>query len=322
MEEGKMHKVSQELITEYRNEIAKHVQLKKAAVDGQLWMLNAAQPGEQNRDHSAIQWILRCHAGTLDKLGSLFTYEGEYRLFELCAIARNLFENLVWLRLMNENAEYGIVFFHQLLKEQTQHNKAMLQKMMDEAALFEESQAEDTEILMTTIGALQENASPEEIKAAQHEHKEKLASLDARIRQEFCLHARSVVENGYSYQSYVIKEETVPKLQERQEVVADHQNKLNAVLPTLLSPKFQQIVKDKWNWFQRAAEVGMEKHYKFIYSYTSKMLHSTALNIITDKTLAAEEEEVVLEYILVAARDLITQIEKFSYPGQVRVLAI
>lgn len=208
------------------------------------------------------------------------------------------------------------------MKEQTQHNQAMLQKMRDEAALFDESEAEDTEILMTTIGALEGNASPEQIAAAQSEHKQKLAALDARIRQEFCLHARSVVENGYAYQSYLIKEETLPKLQERQDVVADHQNKLDAVLPTLLSPKFRQIVKDKWNWFQRAAEVRMEKHYKFIYSYTSKMLHSTALNIITDKTLAAEEEEVVLEYILVAARDLIAQIEKFNYPGQVRVLAI
>ena len=317
-----MHKVSKDLIAEYRSEIAEHVRLKKAAVDGQLWMLNAAQPPQQNRDHSAIQWILRCHAGTLDKLGSLFDHEGEYRMFELCAIARNLFENLVWLRLMNENTEYGIVFFHQLLKEQTQHNKAMLQKMQDEAALFDISETEDTKILMTTIGALEENASPEEITAAQSEHKQKLAALDARIRQEFCLHARSVVENGYAYQSYLIKEETLPKLQERQEVVADHQKKLDAVLQTLLSPKFQQIVKDKWNWFKRAEEVGMEKHYKFIYSYTSKMLHSTALNIITDKTLAAEEEEVVLEYVLVAARDLITQIEKFNYPGQVRVLAI
>ena len=78
----------------------------------------------------------------------------------------------------------------------------------------------------------------------------------------------------------------------------------------------------RWNWKDRAVEVGMKAQYEFLYGYTSKLLHSTPMNLITEKELSPSETLTMLEYAFVAISDLLDEIDHFSFPGQVNVLAI
>ncbi|MCC8455700.1 hypothetical protein, partial [Streptomyces rochei] len=52
--------------------------------------------------------------------------------------------------------------------------------------------------------------------------------------------------------------------------------------------------------------------YRFLYSFTSKLLHSIPLNIITAKHLAYPESIMVLDYIVISAIDLLEVIAAFS----------
>jgi transposase len=77
------------------------------------------------RNHSAVWWIRAAHLGTIEKLSTMLRRDGPYESLELLAIARNIFENLVWLRLMNKDRQFGIVFYAQLLRNQIESVQAV-----------------------------------------------------------------------------------------------------------------------------------------------------------------------------------------------------
>src|SRR5690606_21517291 len=78
----------------------------------------------------------------------------------------------------------------------------------------------------------------------------------------------------------------------------------------------------KWNWSDQASKAGLQKHYDFIYRLTSRMLHSTPQNIVTEKTLTESERLLVMDYHVVAGGDLLREIEIFDYPGRAAALAV
>ncbi len=73
----------------------------------------------------------------------------------------------------------------------------------------------------------------------------------------------------------------------------------------LLSTKMLKRSKERWNWKARADEVEMTAQYDFLYSYTSKLPHSTPMNLITEKMLSPSETLTMLEYAFVAISDLL-----------------
>lgn len=66
----------------------------------------------------------------------------------------------------------------------------------------------------------------------------------------------------------------------------------------------------------------MENHYQFLYSFTSKLLHSTPLNLITPKSLNAQEVDMLLDYLRIGISKSHRLIENFSYPGKIKVLML
>jgi len=57
----------------------------------------------------------------------------------------------------------------------------------------------------------------------------------------------------------------------------------------------------------------MDAQYRFLYAFTSKLLHAIPLNIITAKELSALESIMILDYIVISGADLLEAIEKFSF---------
>jgi hypothetical protein len=313
----------EQLLKEIRELVGGHEPLVRGRVSGKLFFLNRTFASEQDRERSPLIWILRAQVGTLDKLKGLFVRDGDYETFELLSIARNLFENLVWLRLFNRDPQYGLVFYEQLLTQQKQNIKNMIVKVEAEIALFEEYGKLDHDNLDIAFAALSEagNPSKAEVQEAQEKHRAFTRELDMRVRRNFALYAAAAQFNGYAYQCHILREKVIPQHCATLAEIEAHLVGYRAVKDTLLSAAMLART-SRWNWKERAGEAGMGAQYDFFYSYTSKLLHSTPMNLITEKALSTSETLTMLEYAFVTISDLLDETERFSFPGQADVMMI
>ncbi|WP_158669429.1 hypothetical protein [Bradyrhizobium guangdongense] len=306
-----MKRTVHSLILEFRSEIHDRIPALRASVEGKRANLANLLPASEQRNHSALWWILSAHAGTLDKLGLFLRREGSYESLELLAIARNIFENLVWLKLMSSNEQFGIVFYAQFLRNQMESGQALVQKTEDEAALFEHFDSLDSDIL-EKLGPMSGALSDEDIRRAFDAQEMQSDALDKLIRREFCLYAGQATQNGYGYQAWLIREKAIPSHQAKLLELESLQQRLSGVLATLLDARHVGLATGRWNWSERARDVRMDAQYRFLYSFTSKLLHAIPLNIITDKELSDLESTMILDYIVISAVDLLEIIEEYS----------
>jgi hypothetical protein len=160
-------RTSEELLKEIRGLIADREPMIRAIVRGKLFFLSQAFASDQDRQHSPLIWILRAQIGTLDKLKGLFVREGTYETFELLGIARNLFENLVWLRLFSRDPQYGLIFYEELLIQQKQNTEKMIAKVEEEIVLFDEYEKLEIDNFDIAFAALQAADNPGEAEVQQ-----------------------------------------------------------------------------------------------------------------------------------------------------------
>ncbi|MGD5348431.1 hypothetical protein QUS50_22475, partial [Xanthomonas citri pv. citri] len=114
-------------------------------------------------------------------------------------------------------------------------------------------------------------------------------ALDKLMRREFCLYAEQATQNGYGFQAHLIRNNAIPAHEAKLQELEYHQQLLNSVMTSLLDERHAGFARSKWNWADRARDVKMDGQYRFLYSFTSKLLHSIPLNIITAKHLAYPE---------------------------------
>lgn len=304
-------------------DLKRRVPALKARVAGRKYVESVRRAKENDRNHSAPRWVHFAHRGTLDKIECLLPPPGPHDTFELLATARNVFENLVWLRLMKGDIGYGLVFYGQLLRGQRENCENYLAKMRDEADLFDNAATIDAEIREELAGALrshgQANAGRDVWRDEIHR---RTAMLGDMIRREFVLYAERAAHHGYGPQASILRHDAIPRGQDQLDKILAFQAAFEAALPSLLEPRLQSLATSDWNWCDRAREAGMDRHYRFIHSLTSRLLHATPINLITDKHLSGEEERVVLDYIVVTTADILEIVDHFSYPGMVDLVMV
>ncbi|MEY9252338.1 hypothetical protein ABH989_006195 [Bradyrhizobium ottawaense] len=319
-----MNRTAESLVAEFREEVHNKIPPLKAIVEGERGWLQATLSTPVQRNHSAVWWIRSAHLGTLEKLSTMLRRDGPYESLELLAIARNIFENLVWLRLMNRDRQFGIVFYAQLLRNQIESVQAVLRKVADEATLFDAFEGLDSDAMETKfLEGMKAARLPKEevIREAIAAQKLQSDQLDDLMRREFSLYAGQATQNGYGFQAHLIRTKVIPEYESRLHELEGHKRLLDAELPTMIDAHHLGLASaSKWNWFDRASDVRMDNQYRFLYSFTSKLLHAIPLNIITDKELSFSEMIMVLDYIVISAADILKAIRDFSYPGQTRVI--
>ncbi len=298
-------RTAESLIAEFRAEQDKIPHLRNL-VQGKQDLLAEALTTSDQRHHSAVWWILLAHYGTLDKLDILLRREGPHESIELLAVARNIFENLVWLRLMKASQQFGIVFYAQLLCNQIESGQAFVQKAKDEATLFDEFDNLDADAL---------DQHSDDIGRAIAVQNQQSDDLDDLMRREFCLYASQATQNGYGYQAHLVRTQVLPAYEAQLNELVYHKQTLDRELLSLVDARHAGFATGKWNWYERARDVKMDGQYRFLYSFTSKLLHAIPLNIITEKELSDDESIMVLDYIAISAADLLKLIEEFSGPS-------
>lgn len=311
------------IVSEIREAIEGDGELALARARGKLHF-HSLQKSPEEQTHSAIVWILRAQIGTMEKIKTLFSREGQYDTFELLAVARNLMENLVWLRLFNIDHQYGLLFYSELLKQQKQNNERLLEKVKGEIDLFEVCSNDEKESWARHFSDdfLRGEPTEEALLAARDRNDEEVANIDAKVRRSFCIYAANARFNGYDYQVSLLRTNELPRIEATIAEISGHQRNFDNEKPGLLTSAMQRELDRRWNWADRARQAGLENHYNFLYGYTSKLLHSTPLNLITEKRLSQSEVILLLEYTYVAVRDIIDQIANFRFADQVEVAFI
>ncbi|QDZ29567.1 hypothetical protein [Noviherbaspirillum sp. UKPF54] len=270
-------------------------------------------------------WVLRAQEGTIEKFDTILAESHLQGAVELIALSRNIFENLIWLKLFNKDRHYGLVFYQQLLEQQLDSQKQAIEKANEEIALFNALKDEESPDFDAIKHLISKNEPSEEDGRAIRDYiKAHEAAVDAKVRATFSLYGEQAKTNGFAFQAHLIETKAIPHHRERIETLQRHLHELKASMPTDLPAAMQRELDEpvRWNWADRATSVGMQSHYKFLYKYTSRLLHSTPMNLITPKELDDAETCTLLDYLCVAVNEAYAEIERFTYPNKRNVIFV
>lgn len=268
--------------------------------------LEEAQPEIPPRKRSASFWVFAAFRDALVRL-RLFA-EQNLRFVEpmgLLAVTRYVFELTVWLRRLQADPRYGLVYYRLLVAKQLDHHidlEAHLKREMDFLRTIED---QETDLL---------RQKAEDLKRLPDERTQKLAAsrlsddvmreIDRRAARQFSLYAEQARTNGYGFQVHLIERQVLPRLAKSIAELRTELASLNADLPSevrSLLPKGRD-----WKWKDEAKAVGMQYEYEFIYTYTSRLLHATPASLTTDqKNLEPHEILMFMRYIHVCLLDAI-----------------
>jgi hypothetical protein len=268
------------------------------------------------------EWSLEAQLGTLSKLETIFRDDREYQGTELVAVARYMFENLVWLKLFVEDLEWGVRFYGQFLQQHVADLRRAIVKMEAEAAMFDAADAEEDADARDVLSSL-ERAGDDDLERSAERAMSALdgrrQALDRRIRRTFSLFAASARFNGYGWQAHLIRTRHLPRHQGQLDVMSRRLAEFEARIGD--ADRVQRAYR-RMNWKDAAKQVGLLEHYEFLYAYTSTMLHATPMSIVTEKQLTSGEHTMLMEYLVVAAGDILDSVAAFQFSGRIEMRAI
>jgi len=294
----------------------------RSSAEGRLWALEASS--DDDARHSPHAWILRAHIRFLDRLDRLFAAPSEPGTFELLALTRHLFESLVWARIFNRDHGYGLVFYRHLVDDQIKSQKQLIEKLEAETKVFEYFEQLETLANEETVNAALANPDSDlaAIQGAQAEFHRRQAAFDVEVRRGFALYGDQVQRNGFAYQVHLLQKKILPQHSTHRDELIARRAEVDAVLAGLVSAECQSRAAARWNWSDTSALVGMKTQYAYLYSLTSRLLHATPLNIATEHELSESERIILHEYVFVAVGDVLDEIDKFRFEGQLDIVVI
>lgn len=309
-------KTEEQLLEEIRTVVGERTPMALAQTRGTLHMLGLQARAEGVSEDSGVAWVLRAQIGSLEKLVGLLPEGRNPSSVELLASTRNLFENLVWLKLFLLDPGWGDFFYGQLLKNQKEDLAGMITKLQAEADLFSILDNEYSRFFEEALddlnnGNLKIRKPAVEMTQLLHEHR---AELDRKARRHFSLYGAAAVFNGYAYQRHLLIEKQIPHWRSQLALIEDRINVFSMRMAD--SAKANRYL-GQWQWRSEAQRVGMVAQYDFLYRLTSRLLHATPMNIITEKELIEGERITLLEYIAISVPDAIDAINAFQFPGRI-----
>ena len=136
--------------------------------------------------------------------------------------------------------------------------------------------------------------------------KQREVEVDWNARRRFCLYAREARTNGYGFQAQLIETHEIPRVRQQLSEVKQEWTDFESKVGKSKIDSITRNAKGKrlrYNWKNRAANVGMADQYDFIYSYTSSS-HAVSFHI-NQKNLEYREVEMFLEFTHVSLLDII-----------------
>ena len=267
-----------------------------------------ARAVEESKDMDDLKrgadfWVATAYRNALIRL-RLILENNFFHLETLNVLAttRYVFETLVWLRLMDREPDYGLVFYGRVISGQLQHFEALRKKLDDEIELFEGLGKEESALHDNSLKELMENVqnvSSDHVAAATASI---MDEIDRKARRYFSLYAEDAKQNGFGFQARLIGKQAIPQVNAQIRELEANQK----ALTTTCTASVRKKLKEHWNWKAEARCVDMQAQYEFIYSFTSRLLHATPSSIFTDqKNLEVSEMVMFLDYVYVSMLDVL-----------------
>ncbi|GLH39105.1 hypothetical protein [Pseudomonas moraviensis] len=296
-------------------------ELTKAKLNGQLQWIQLSGPDHKIKPET---WVLKAQLGTIEKFQQIIKLVGLEQDVFVIAIARNAFENLIWLKLFNQDKYYGLVFYRQLLQQQLDSQMQAIAKAREEVELFKQLESEDEPDFDSIVDLVDENTTRDERLAIISNCVKACAEkIDLKARSAFSIYAQQAKRNGYAYQAHLIESDAIPHHEARIKILNEHMAELLRSMPADINPLIEPEFLEKaprWNWADRASKLGMASQYKFLYAFTSRLLHATPLSLVTPAELSSQEKCLLLDYLCLSVKASYEEISKFKYAGQVNVV--
>ncbi len=220
----------------------------------------------------------------------------------LLGITRYLFEATVWLKLIESDDSYGLVYYRELLRTQERFYNDLKSHLDREAAMFSDLDLEESRLMKAGLESAAAEADPDkQATAASAATREVPARIDRIAARSFSLYGEQALTNGYGFQAHLIRSQAIPTAAAFAADIKLERDQLEARLP----PPVKALIPSRWNWAQMADKVQLRQEYDFIYTYTSKLMHATPVSMTTDqKNLELAEIMMFLRYIRVRLADI------------------
>ncbi len=254
-------------------------------------------------------WRLVAFVDSLVRLRLFLEHNFNYvETIGVLAVARYLFELTVWLRLLQTDSRYGLVYYHELLKKQLDFYREFRNNAVREISFLRHTGALEQSLIESRLSEAMRIPDEEARKAALRQlSNEVTQEIDQTAARKFSLYAEQARTNGYEFQAHLVETKVLP---EYSKAIADLEQKLSAFERDTPSD-IRRLVPKRGNWKAQAERVDMKDEYDFIYAYASRLLHATPASLTTNqKNLEPDEMQVFLRYIRVCLLDAVEMAEE------------
>ena len=265
---------------------------------------------------SGRYWRLVAFVDSLVRLRLFIEHNFNYiETMSVLSVARYLFELTVWLKLLERDSRYGLIYYRELLRKQLEFYAAFRKNAEREISFLrrtgETEQKQIAELvgdrLSETSRIPDEKARTTALRELMTSEKEITRRIDEEAARKFSLYAEQAKTNGYAFQAHLVETKVLP---EYSKAVAGLEQKLKDFENDTPS-EIKALVSNRWRWDKQAESVGMRDEYDFIYGYASRLLHATPASLTTNqKNLEPDEMRVFLKYIRVRSLDVIEMAER------------
>jgi hypothetical protein len=263
----------------------------------------------RSRKYSGPFWVLVAYTDALVRLRLFLEQNLNYlESLGLLALTRYVFELVVWLKLMEQDRRYGLVYYHDLLLKQRRYYEDLREHLEREISFLDHVQSREEALLREVADEVKHpKGSEATADGIDRRLREFRSTIDSEAARTFSMYTQAARTNGYGFQAHLVKTKKLPAVANACAQLEGELTEFNAEVPAGI----RDLIPNKWNWRQLAGLVGMQPEYDFIYSYTSRLLHATPASLTTDqKNLEADEMRIFLTYLDVRLRDIIA-----SAPG-------
>ena len=194
----------------------------------------------------------------------------------LLAVCRYLLELTIWLELMRKDHTYALDYLMDLTKKSKFHRDDSRKMMQLEVRFFRDVQKREQARIAEIAAASESAGSTDGIKK---EMSSLLEEIDQVAARTFCEHFPEAQVNGFGFQAEILERHVIPEVSREIEQI-DHEMR---VIERTLPKRALTRTKQRWNWKDKAKEVGLQDDYEYIYTYCSRLLHATPFSVTTDQ---------------------------------------
>lgn len=233
----------------------------------------------------------------------------------LLSVTRYLFELMLWLKLLEKDIRYGMVYYHELLVKQLSYYRDLYGHLGREIGFLREIGEQEDRLLKERLKETEGIADPGvRNQALLNLGGNVMKEIDGIAARRFNLYGEQARTNGYSFQAYLVETKILPSIVKS---LTDIEQELNLFERTVPADT-KSLMQKRWSWKHQATIVGMENEYDFIYSYTSRLLHATPASLTTDhKNLEPDEMWIFLKYFHIRLLDVIEMADRLLNVGAI-----